>query len=253
MARDSQNAAKVAILNEFAARTYFANTNPIGKRIGMGLDGPADIEVVGVVKDMKYRGLRSPTERVVYTPLAQDASTGISVEVRTQGEPLAVAGMVRTAVGKLIRHRPIERFQTMKITVDNQLMPERLMATLSGFFGVLAALLAAIGLYGVTAYAVARRTGEIGLRMALGARQSDVEWQVMRETMALVAAGAVAGVGGALPASRVAVSLLYGVSAADPVAISGALAVLGATAFLAGWIPARRASRVDPMTALRQE
>jgi predicted permease len=251
--RDDEKAAKVAILNEFAARTYFADQNPIGKRFGIGLDGPADIEVVGVVKDMKYRTLRGPAERVVYTPLAQDYSPGISVEVRTQGDPLAITGLVRAAVGKLIHSTSIERFQTMEIAVDNQLMPERLVATLSVFFGVLAALLAAIGLYGVTAYRVARRTGEIGIRMALGARPTDVQWQVMRETMLLATAGALAGVGAALSVSRVAVSLLYGVLVTDPVAITGALAVLGTAAFLAGWIPSRRASRVDPMVALRYE
>jgi ABC-type antimicrobial peptide transport system permease subunit len=141
----------------------------------------------------------------------------------------------------------------MEIAVDNQLMPERLVATLSAFFGALAVMLAAIGLYGVTAYAVARRTGEIGIRMALGARQSDVQWHVMRETMVLVVVGALAGIGSALAASRVAVSLLYGVSASDPVAIAGALSVLVTAALLAGWIPARRASRVDPMVALRNE
>jgi len=202
---------------------------------------------------MKYRGLRNPTERVVYTPLAQVASAGIAVEVRTQADPLTLTALARTAVRKLIRDRPIERFLTMELAVGNQLMPERLVATLSGFFGVLAALLAAIGLYGVTAYAVAQRIREIGIRMALGARRSDVQWQVMRETIVLVAAGALVGIATAVAASGVAVSLLYGVSATDPVATTGALAVLGVAAFLAAWIPARRASRIDPMVALRNE
>jgi predicted permease len=252
-ARDDDKAPRVAILNEFAARTYFGNQNPIGKRIGLSLDGPADIEVVGVVKDMKYRGLRSATERVVYTPLAQVSSAGISVEVRTQSDPLTIAPLVRSAVGKLIHDSPVERFQTMIVVVDNQLMPERLVATLSGFFGALAALLAGIGLYGLTAYAVAQRTGEIGIRMALGAQRAAVQWQVMRETMMLVFAGALAGLGVTLTTSRVAVSLLYGVSPTDPLAITAAIGVLGVAAFLAGWIPARRASRVDPMVALRYE
>jgi predicted permease len=251
--RDDDKAPRVAILNELAARTYFGNQNPIGKRIGLSLDGPADIEVVGVVKDMKYRGLRNATERVVYTPLAQVSSAGISVEVRTQSDPLTIAPLVRSAVGELIHDRPVERFQTMTVVVENQLMPERLVATLSGFFGALAALLAAIGLYGLTAYAVAQRTGEIGIRMALGAQRAAVQLQVMRETMMLVFAGALAGLGVTLITSRVAVSLLYGVSPTDPLVITAAIGVLGAAAFLAGWVPARRASRVDPMVALRYE
>jgi ABC-type antimicrobial peptide transport system permease subunit len=147
----------------------------------------------------------------------------------------------------------VERFQTMTVVVENQLMPERLVSTLSGFFGALAALLAAIGLYGLTAYAVAQRTGEIGIRMALGAQRAAVQWQVMRETVMLVFAGALAGLGVTLITSRVAVSLLYGVSPTDPLVITSAIGVIGAAAFLAGWVPARRASRVDPMVALRYE
>ena len=173
--------------------------------------------------------------------------------IRTQADPLTLTALARTAVGRLIRDRPNERFLTMELAVGNQLMPERLVATLSGLFGVLAALLAAIGLYGVTAYAVAQRTGEIGIRMALGAQRSDVQWQVMRETIVWVAAGALVGIAAAVAASGVAVSLLYGVSATDRVAITGALAILGVAAFLAGWIPARRTSRIDPMVALRNE
>jgi len=251
--RDEANAAKVAILNEAAARTYFGGENPIGKRFGFGLDGPTDIEVVGVVRDMKYRGLRAPVERVVYTPLMQTPSAGISVEVRTHDDPLVLTAPVRAVVGKLMPGRPIAQFDTMDIAVENQLMPERLVATLSSFFGALAALLAAVGLYGLTSYAVAQRTGEIGIRMALGADRADVQWQVMRDVLSLVAAGAVAGIAAATATSRVVAGLLYGVTPHDPAAIAAAVAVLMVAGLVAGWVPARRASRVDPMTALRNE
>jgi putative ABC transport system permease protein len=251
--RDTVSAPGVIVINEAMARAFWPKDEPVGKAIRLGgSDGPR-LTIVGVAGDVHFLGLDTPVRQQFFRPYTQAGWPIMNVVVRTIHAPATFAVPVKKAIANVLPDWPVSGFQIMEDVVHDSTGSRRFPMLLLSVFSVVALLLAAVGILGVVGHSVAQRTREIGLRMALGARQSDVEWQVMRETMALVAAGAVAGVGGALPASRVAVSLLYGVSAADPVAISGALAVLGATAFLAGWIPARRASRVDPMTALRQE
>jgi predicted permease len=239
-AQDDPAAPKVAIINQTAARTWFGNDNPIGKRFAIGAEAKTpDIEVIGVVKDARYSGLKGGEpngQNVLYTPTTQGPLGGGTVEVRTTANR-SLAGDVRHAVQVTDARVPVSNIRTMAVQVESTIVKERLMATISTFFGSLALLLAAIGLYGIMAYAVARRTTEIGIRMALGAKRSTVQWMVLR----------------AASLTRFAKSLLFGVEANDPLTIVCAGLLMLLIAVAAGFLPARRASRVDPMIALRYE
>ena len=173
--------------------------------------------------------------------------------VRTESQPVPAFGAIRQAVQRLDSNIPIYNLRTLEYQIDQSLLNDRLIASLSSAFGLLATLLAVIGLYGVMAYTVARRTREIGVRMALGAVQGDVMWLVMREVLTLVGTGLVLGLAASWGVSRVVSSQLYGITASDPLTIVGAAGLLGGVALLAGYIPARRATRVNPMQALRYE
>jgi ABC-type antimicrobial peptide transport system permease subunit len=208
-----------------------------------------------VVKNVKYETLREGSHRTVYLPLLEDSENwDVVLAVRTghPSEIAALSALIRREVRALGRDIPIET-STLTDAVNETLTQERLVALLAGFFGLLALLLFSVGLYGVMSYTVARRTAEIGIRMALGARRADVLWLVLRETLVLLLAGVVLGLPAALGAGRLISSMLYGLTPADPVTIGAAVAFLLAVAALAGYLPARRASRVDPMTALRYE
>ena len=254
--RDSGSTGKVAIINQAMARYFFGNVNPIGRRFGWGRAGGAnrqEFEIVGVVKDSKYESLRETVPRIAYLDCFQSPLGGMTFVVRTLVRPAALAPQIRLEILAIAKDLRIGSFSTLEEHVDRSLGQERLMATLSALFGALAVLVASVGLYGIMAYAVARRTSEIGIRMALGAQQADVLWMVLRETLAMVAIGLAIGVLAALASSRVISSQLFGLTAHDPWTIAVASVVLLGVALFAGYLPARRATKVDPMVALHYE
>ncbi len=247
---------KVAIVNESYAKHYFGDRDPLGRHIGFGVNPgtKTPIEIIGIVKDAKYTGVRDDIPRQVFFAFMEDDFAGGAVMyMRTTSQPDAAFGSIREAARQLDANIPIYNPRTLDHQIDRSLLNDRLIATLSTSFGVLATLLAVIGLYGVMAYTVARRTREIGVRMALGAVQGDVVWLVMREVMTLVGTGIVLGLIAAWGLSRVVSSQLFGVAATDPLTIAGAAGALAAVALVAGYVPARRATRVNPVLALRYE
>ena len=247
---------KVAIVNESYAKHYFGERSPIGRHIGFGVNPgtKTPIEIIGVVKDAKYTGVRDQIPRQVYFAFMEnDFAGGAVMYARTANQPDTAFGAIRQVVRQLDTNIPIYNLRTLDHQIDQSLLNDRLIATLSAAFGVLATLLAVIGLYGVMAYTVARRTREIGVRMALGAVSGDVVWLVMREVLVLVGSGIALGLAASWGLSRVVSSQLYGVTAGDPVTIAGAAGLLLFVALLAGYLPARRATRVNPVLALRYE
>ncbi len=250
------NGYRHVIVNESFAKKHFANRNPLGRHIGFGGNPgtPTPIEIVGVVRDSKYTGVRDEIPRQLFFPLLEERTpSSIVVYVRTTGDPSAAFGAAQRVMRELDSNVPTYNLRTLEHQIDRSLLAERVVATLSTAFGVLATLLAVIGLYGVMAYTVARRTREIGVRMALGAVRGDVLWLVMREVLGLVASGLAIGLGSAWALDRLLGNQLYGVSAADPVTIVFAATLLAAVALVAGYVPARRATMVNPVLALRYE
>jgi predicted permease len=251
---DNEKSPAVAIVDENVAGALFGGEVAVGKRMRMGREREATI--VGVVKNMKYDGVRSGDQqfqRIVYVPFFQGGLGGVNIEIRTADNPAGLIGFVQREVSALDKKLPLIDVKTLVAQVEESIVQERLIAVLSTFFGALALLLACIGLYGIMAYAVVRRTAEIGVRIALGARPGDVLWMVLRQTLLLVLLGIAAGLGAALAAARLVGSQLFGVTATDELTMATATLVLIAVAAVAGFIPARRASRVDPMVALRYE
>jgi predicted lysophospholipase L1 biosynthesis ABC-type transport system permease subunit len=243
-------------VNREFAKHFFGDRSPIGRHVGFGT-GPKsklDIEIVGVTENTLYEGPREGIHRQVFVPFAQsDFPASATFYVRAATGSAAMFGPVRQKVQELDRSMPIYDMKTVESRLDETLSTERLIAVLSAAFGGLATLLAAIGLYGVMAFVVARRTKEIGLRMALGAPQRSVVWMVMRETLLLLGIGLALGLPSAYLLSRYVSSQLFGVKANDIGTALAALAILGAVAAGAGFLPARRASTIDPMNALRHE
>ena len=246
----------VAIVNESYAKHYFGDRSPLGRHLGFGTNPgtKTPIEIIGVVKDSKYTGVRDDIPRQVFFAfLENDNAGGAVMYVRTTNQPDAAFAAVRQVVRLLDSNVPVYNPRTLEHQIDQSLLNDRLVATLSTAFGVLATLLAVIGLYGVMAYTVARRTREIGVRMALGAVPADVVWLVMREVMALVGSGLALGLVASWGLGRYVGSQLYGVTGSDPMTIAGACLLLASVAALAGYLPARRATRVNPVLALRYE
>jgi predicted permease len=242
---------KVAIINETMARYYFGEASPLGKRFGWGDPSKpieTDIEIIGVARDAVYGKLRDKARPLIYFP-----GQGGDLLVARVADPAQLLAMVRQEVQVIDKSLEISSVRTIPQLRDQELIQERLLAQLSSFFGMLALLLACLGLYGVMSFDVARRTHEIGVRMAIGAEAMDVVWLVMRETMLLIVIGLVGGLGSALATTRLIASLLYGLTPNDPLTIGLAGLLLAAVAALAGYLPARRASRVDPMVALRHD
>jgi predicted permease len=251
--RDIKKDAKVAIVNEKFARHFFGNKSAVGRHIGRG-GGPAaklDTEIVGVVADSLYEGPREGVRRQVFVP--EWGNGGVAFYVRAGLGSSSAYGLIRNEVKKLDASMPVYEMKTLGGQLDETLLTERLIALLSAGFGMLATLLAAIGLYGVMAFVVARRTKEMGLRMALGARAGTVIWLVMKEVLLLLAIGLAIGIPAAFGLGRFVAAQLYGIKAGDPWIAAFSTATLIVVASLAGWIPAQRASRIDPILALRYE
>jgi len=257
--------AKVAIINETMARHYFGTENPLGKHLGwddpqlgkgypqwlprFDRGDPRQFEIIGVAKDTFHQGLRGKTLPLIYFP----SQGGDVLVARATGPAAPLASTIRREIQAVDKNLVIQNLVTANQRVDQSLFMERLMVKVSGFFATLALSLACIGLYGVMSYDVARRTHEIGVRMALGAQRRDVVGLVLRETMLLVVIGVITGLSAAMGATRLIASLLYGLTPNDPLTIGLASLLLLAVAALAGYLPARRAARVDPMIALRCE
>jgi len=257
--RDVGKALRVGVINERFARDYFGQGNPVGRFFYFG-DGknprPEDrVEIVGVCKNAKYDRLKDEIPPTVYLPYLQDHDFGggMTFDVRTAMPPMAIAGAVRRVVATIDRNVPVAEMRTQEEQIRETLGTERMFAGVVSSFGAVAALLAAIGLYGVMAYTVTRRTNEIGIRLALGARSEDVQWMVLRESLWIVAAGLAVGIPAALALTKLVQQSLYGIKPNDPLSFFAAGVLMVAVAALAAWIPSRRAARVDPMRALRCE
>ena len=253
--QDTETTPMVAIVNQTMARYFFGNSNPIGRKFGWwGEDkNKRQFEVVGVVKDSKYETLRERIPRTAYLDCFQRTPGAMTIAVRTSVMPTALISQARNEIRAIDTGIRFGEFRTLDEHVDESLGHERLMATLSGLFAALAVGLACVGLYGIMAYAVARRTNEIGIRMALGADRAHILRMIVGESVLLVATGVALGLPLALAAAQLVSGQLYGLKPADPGTIAGAILLLAAVAALASYIPARRATRVDPMVALRYE
>jgi len=251
--RDNETAPKVVVINEAAAKKYFPNENPVGQRFGSSIETTDQLEVIGVLRDAKYNSVRDPAPPTMYVPHLQARAGSAVIEVRTAGDPVSVTSGVREAVRQVEPNLPMMDVSTQLEQVERRFAQEKIFAQAYTLFGGLALLVASIGLFGLMSYAVARRTNEIGIRMALGAQRGDVMRQVLVESMILVAIGVAIGVAGSLGAGRFVSTLLFGLAPTDMLTIAAATALMIAVSALAGFLPARRASRVDPMVALRYD
>jgi predicted permease len=256
---DRSTSQRVAVVSEAFVHRFFANRDPIGKRIGLcsadpcGVEPGAMIEIVGLARDAKYANVRETHQPMLYLPFTQQNQSLRELEVRTAGAPAALAATLRAELAEVDRRLATVSTIELREQVDASLVGERLTAKLSAAFGLLALALAAIGLYGVVAYATLERTAEIGLRMALGADRRQVRRLVVRDVLWLVAIGIGIGLPAALMVTQLLESQLYAITSTDPVALIATLGTLIAAALLAGYLPTRRATRVDPLIALRAE
>jgi len=250
---DSQTAPKVAIINEAAARQYFPNQNPVGLRFGNSVEESSRFEIVGVLRDARYDSVRDSAPPTMYVPYMQNRLRTTVFEVRTAGDSAGVIAGVREAMRQIDPNLPLMDVSTQLELVERRFVQEKVMAQAYSLFGGLAVLLASVGLFGLMSYSVARRTNEIGIRMALGAQRLDVLRLLMGESMILVVAGVVIGLAATVGASRLVASLLFGLAATDIATLVVAVALMLVVSAFAGYLPARRASRVDPMVALHYE
>ncbi len=254
-AADTHGRPRVAIINEAMARQLFGERTPVGRHFQFvnGDDRNVPIEVIGVARDSKYASLDQQVPPTLFMPHTQVPHSGMTVEVRTTSDPMAVASAIREAVRQTDPTIPLAEMKTQRQQIAETIGKPRAFAVLTTVSGVIGLLLASVGLYGIVSYETVRRTHEIGIRMALGARRSEVLRLVMRQTVVVVTIGAGIGVALALAASQLIGSLLFGIAPSDPIAIGSALAVLIGVALTASYLPARRASQLDPTQALRFE
>src|SRR5262249_45440049 len=245
----------VAVVNQTVAQNFFPNQNAVGRRFYLGKEAKGrPVEIVGVVEDAKYETLREKTPRAFYLPYFQQSNVeGMTFALRADGNPAGFAGAIRDLTRELAPGLQALNPRTMNDVVEASLARERFLAQLAGFFSLLGLTLACLGLYGVMSYTVARRRRELGIRMALGAQARDVIGMVLRESMSLVALGALMGLGAAVATTRFVSNLLYGLEPTDPLTISFAALMMIVVAALAGYLPARKASQVDPLATLRSE
>jgi predicted permease len=261
--RDRAGAPPVMVINQKVARdlsSRFDMANPVGRVVGIPLPGYGPIpeslvsvQIVGVIRNERTGGLHAPEEAVVYVPFAQGPRQDIKLVIRTRSEPLAAMSGIREAVRKVDPHLPLGDVRTMEQVKEQSMLWAKQPTWVVGAFAGVAALLAALGLYGVLAHAVTQQRREIGIRMALGARPGDVVSHTLRSAFAMLLVGLAAGLAGAFALTRALKSLLFQVSALDPAAFAIACVLMILLGILAAWIPASRAARVDPMTALREE
>jgi predicted permease len=252
--RDNQHAPKVAVVNQRLARDFFSNGNAIGQTVISCDPGSTPIEIVGVSADAKYGNLREDVPPTLYLPYLQDNDAGtMTFELKTAASTPSIAAEIREAVRSVDKDLPVQEIRTQTQQIEATLTNERVFATLTSGFGLLALILASIGIYGIMTYTVSRRTNEIGIRMALGAHSRQVLSMVLRETFLLAFIGILAGLAAAAALTRLARSMLYNLTPTDPLTFSAAALLLVIIALAAGFTPARRASRVDPMHALRHE
>ena len=251
---DTSTSQHVAVISEHIAKTLFPPGNPIGRHFTIGIKkSEGDFEVIGIVKDVKFDALQEAPENVNYLSYLQRPWGFGDFEVRYSGDFNNISTSVQQAIKSINRNVRITHVTTLDDQVARTMTNERLVAQLSTFFGLLAVFLSAIGIYGLMSYVVSRRTNEIGIRMALGAPRSNVRWLVMREIALLVSIGIAIGIPATLMGDRLIQKMLYGLKGMDPISLGVSVCVLLGVAMLAGYFPARRASRVDPVVALRFE
>ena len=250
--RDQPGSAPVAVISERLARTYFANENPVGRRITFA-DDRRDFEIVGVSANLLYGGLKGESSMAVFVPASQISPDRVTYAVRTAGDPLSYVRSVLEIVREADSRIPVTNVVTQAGEIDRTINREVTFAKLCTGFAVLALLMACVGLYGTMSYNVARQVGEIGIRMALGAQRGAVVWMVLRRVLLLASVGLAISVPAALIASQFVKSFLFGTQPNDPGTLALAGVVLLSAAIFAGYAPARRASRIDPMAALRSE
>ncbi|HEX5227334.1 MAG TPA: FtsX-like permease family protein, partial [Bryobacteraceae bacterium] len=247
--RPGDTGRRYAVINEAMVRRYFAGRNPLGQHFG----DDYRTEIVGVIRDARVNRVREEAAPMAYFPLDGNAAYGESLEVRAAGDPDSVATAVRKTINEVAPDLPIDRITPLALQVDRSLNPERMGAVVTTAFGILALSLACFGLYGVMSYAVSRRTSEIGVRMALGARPRNVLWNVLREALWLIVLGLAAGLPAVIFSARFTATLLYGIRPNDPATLGATIAILTTVAIFAAVWPAWRASRVSPLAALRHE
>jgi predicted permease len=252
-AQDGPTSPKVAIVNEAAARLLFPEGGALGRRVGNSVEKSGEFEIVGVVRDAKYASLRDPGPPTLYRALEQSSARSANVVVRTAGPPLAMADTVRARMREVDATLPIQRFTSQTEQISQRMAQERLFATAYAAFGLLALVLACVGLFGLMSYNVSRRTNEIGIRMALGAQPGTVVTMIMTESLVMVAIGVGLGLAAAVWAGRFVEKVLYGLSPSDAGTMASAIVLIGLVSALAGYLPAHRASKIDPVRALHDQ
>jgi putative ABC transport system permease protein len=252
---DNEDTPQVVIINETAARHFWPDQQALGKRLKQGFPESTAPwrEVIGVVADVKLEGLAQQTPMQIYLPVAQNSTSSFNLVARTETEPTTMASSIQAVIHTIDPDLPVYQIRSMNQVLERSIMTRRATMILLGGFATLAVVLAAVGIYGVISYGVIQRTREIGLRMALGAEPGQVMRLILRQGMSLILAGVSVGLIGAFALTRVISSMLFEVSATDPITFVGVPFVLTAIALLACYLPARRAMRVDPMAALRCE
>jgi hypothetical protein len=247
---DDGRDGRVAIVNQSFARRYLAGATPTGTRLR---DQRGEMEVVGVARDAKYYSIRRPIEPIIYVPYFQEDLGQASFALRTNGDPLSIVAAVRRAAHDVDATLSIFDVATQRQTAETSLREVRLFANLSTVFGALAVILACIGVYGVMSYATARRTGEFGIRVALGAEPASIVWLVMQRAVTLVIVGSAIGLVVAVAGARLFGAMLYGLGGGDPISLGAAVTIIAIVALSAAYVPAWRAKKVSPIVALRAE
>ena len=255
--QDTLASTRVAVVNQAFAQSFFPNQNPIGRRITFEEDSDKDdCEIIGVIADSKYHGAKEKIDRTVFRSILQeeDGQSYLNVfQLRTLGDPLNLTAEVRAAVAQVDSKLPVVNFTTLQVQTDRAFEQDKLVTQLVSFFGLLGLLLSCVGLYGIMGHAVVRRTNEIGIRLALGAQRGNILWMVMKESLVLVALGLAIGLPASWAAGKLISSQLFGLQTGDPLTLVTAVTLLSLVGALSGYLPARRASRVDPLISLRYE